>query len=86
MCAMKKRADVIFVVVGTAGIGGMQFRAWLADDTSPDESPADDTGTWATPGAALAALGRQMDQNLVKTGWMVETMAPAKKPRRRREG
>lgn len=60
--------DLYTVKVGTAGIGGGGFRAYFEDDRI-DRSDGDDLHTYESPGEALAALGKKLDEVLVREAW-----------------
>ena len=78
----KRRDDtqhgLVTILVGTAGIGGQSFKAWLQPvrDGKPidrqhgsDQSLDGKFNVYATPGEALAAFGRRIDAQLAQQAW-----------------
>jgi hypothetical protein len=70
--ANPKDPTLIKVIVGTAGIGRMHFKAWLPDEPV-DRQDGSDYETFETPGEALADAGRRLDIRMTRLGWHVCT-------------
>lgn len=70
--ARRKKADpnedLYHIRVGTAGIGRTGFRAYFNDERI-DRSDGDDLAVFDTPGQALAALGKKLDEMLISQAW-----------------
>ncbi len=65
---VENKEGVQTVLVFSAGIGRMQFRATLIDDDQ-DRQDGEDRGTFETPGDALRHLADRLDRQLIKEGW-----------------
>ncbi len=60
--------QALYVYVGTAGIGRMQFGAWIRDEEI-DRSDGDDAGTYESLADALGHAGSRYEEQLRDSVW-----------------
>lgn len=60
--------NTLYVYVGTAGIGRMQFGAWIRDEKI-DRSDGDDAGTYESITDALGHAGSRYEEELRDSVW-----------------
>lgn len=70
LAATLERTDgIVMVLLCSAGIGRMGFKAAFAADGEIDRQDGEDDGTYETPGDALRAMADELDRKLVKEAW-----------------
>ncbi len=68
MAKRERHPDLFTIHVGTGGIGRMGFMAWTEEEEI-DRSDGDDLQVYDTPGQALAALAKRLDDDMLHTAW-----------------
>lgn len=67
------KQDLWAITIDKVGYGGLSYRARLIDDgvLGASYKVYEDTLEHDTPGEALAALGRRIDRELIRLGFMI---------------
>lgn len=71
----KKEQFVLYVYVGSAGIGRMGFGSWFGDEEI-NRSDGDDAGTYESLVDALEAVGIRIEALLSRAQWLGKPVTP----------